>query len=169
MVCVLCASPGTIADAKTKLFHNRIGYEPVILALHALEDLFYEICVGHSLCHAISLTPFRNCGFQTAPLPARMSSTVATYSAECAALPPGTLTISPEIAATFHIGLISDKNCGGKDELSNLRTLCSTCNQGAKNITTEKPSAIWLLSQVRRAGQEEQRAVLDWLLKKFKE
>lgn len=71
--------------------------------------------------------------------------------------------------ATFHIGLTSGKNLGGKDELSNLRTLCSTCNQGAKNITSEKPSSIWLLSQVRRAGQEEQRAVLNWLVKKFKE
>jgi hypothetical protein len=70
--------------------------------------------------------------------------------------------------ATFHVELASDKICCSSDELSNLRTLCSTCNQGAKNITTEKPSAIWLLSQVRRAGQEEQRAVLDWLLKKFK-
>jgi hypothetical protein len=71
--------------------------------------------------------------------------------------------------ATFRVGLISDENCGSMDELSNLRTLCSTCNQGAKNVTTEKPSAIWLLSQVRRAGQEEQRTVLKWLLKKFKE
>jgi 5-methylcytosine-specific restriction endonuclease McrA len=71
--------------------------------------------------------------------------------------------------ATFHVGLDPHKSLGGKDELSNFRTLCSTCNQGAKNITAEKPSAIWLLSQVRRAGQEEQRAVLEWLNKKFKE
>jgi 5-methylcytosine-specific restriction endonuclease McrA len=69
----------------------------------------------------------------------------------------------------LHIGHIVDKSIGGKDELSNLRTLCSTCNQGAKNITSIKPPAIWLLSQIRRAGQEEQRAVLDWLLTKFKE
>lgn len=67
----------------------------------------------------------------------------------------------------LHIGHIKDKSLGGKDELSNLRALCSTCNQGAKNITAEKPSAIWLLSQVRRAGIEEQRSVLLWLLKKF--
>jgi len=67
----------------------------------------------------------------------------------------------------LHIGHIVDKNLGGKDELSNLRTLCSTCNQGAKNITGEKPTTIWLLSQVRRAGQDEQRAVLASLLKKF--
>ncbi len=69
----------------------------------------------------------------------------------------------------LHIGHIVDKSIGGKDELSNLRTHCSTCNQGAKNITSVKPPAIWLLSQIRRAGQDEQRAVLEWLLKKFKE
>jgi 5-methylcytosine-specific restriction endonuclease McrA len=32
----------------------------------------------------------------------------------------------------LHIGDIVDKSHGGKDELSNLRSLCSTCNQGAK-------------------------------------
>lgn len=67
----------------------------------------------------------------------------------------------------LHIGHIKDKNLGGKDELSNLRTLCSTCNQGAKNITAEKPSTIWLLSQIRRAGKDEQLAVLKWLKQKF--
>jgi hypothetical protein len=48
----------------------------------------------------------------------------------------------------LHVGHIVDKNLGGKDELSNLRTLCSTCNQGAKNITAEKPSTVWLLSRL---------------------
>jgi len=67
----------------------------------------------------------------------------------------------------LQIGHIKDKSLGGKDELSNLRALCSTCNQGAKSITSEKPTAIWLLSQVRRGGQDEQQAVFEWLRKKF--
>jgi 5-methylcytosine-specific restriction endonuclease McrA len=69
--------------------------------------------------------------------------------------------------ARLQIGHIKAKRFGGKDELSNLRTVCSTCNQGAKHVTAEKPSRIWLLSQVRRAGQDEQRAVFESLRKKF--
>jgi 5-methylcytosine-specific restriction endonuclease McrA len=67
----------------------------------------------------------------------------------------------------LHIGHIKDKSLGGKDELSNLRALCSTCNQGAKNITAEKPGRVWLLSQVRRASQDDQLAVFEWLRRKF--
>jgi 5-methylcytosine-specific restriction endonuclease McrA len=82
-------------------------------------------------------------------------------------LTPGDIDPDTGRKVRLHIGHIRDKSLGGKDELSNLRALCSTCNQGAKNITGEKPTAIWLLSQVRRAGQDEQRVVFDWLLKKF--
>jgi hypothetical protein len=67
----------------------------------------------------------------------------------------------------LHAGHIVDKNLGGKDELTNLRALCSTCNQGAKNITSEKPTGLWLLSQIRRAGRDEQQIVFDWLRTKF--
>lgn len=67
----------------------------------------------------------------------------------------------------LHIGHIVDKSLGGTDEPSNLRTLCSTCNQGAKNVTAEKPQRIWLLSQIRRANIDDQRAVYEWLATKF--
>jgi len=89
------------------------------------------------------------------------------FTCQMCGLCPGEIDPDTGRKVHLHIGHIVDRNLGGKDELSNLRALCSTCNQGAKNITSEKPSSVWLLSQVRRAGQEEQRAVLDYLLRKF--
>lgn len=80
---------------------------------------------------------------------------------------PGDIDDVTGVKVRFNIEYIVDKSLGGKEDLSNLRTLCSTCNQGAKNITAEKPTVLWLLSQVRRAGQDEQLAVLQWLRKKF--
>ena len=89
------------------------------------------------------------------------------FTCQMCGLTPGEIDPGTGRKVRLHVGHIVDKIHGGKDELSNLRTLCSTCNQGAKNITPEKPSTIWLLSQVRRAGIEEQRAVYQWLSKKF--
>lgn len=89
------------------------------------------------------------------------------FTCQMCGLTPGDIDPATGRKVRLHIGHIKDKSLGGKDELSNLRTLCSTCNQGAKNITGEKPTGIWLLSQVRRAGQDEQQAVLEWLRKKF--
>ena len=67
----------------------------------------------------------------------------------------------------LHIGHIEHVDLGGTNELSNLRALCTTCNRGAKEIKTERPSAIWLLSQIRRARLDTQRVVFVRLLKKF--
>lgn len=67
----------------------------------------------------------------------------------------------------LHIGHVVDKSLGGKDEVSNLRTLCSTCNEGAKNLTAEKPSLAWLKGRIRSATQADQKAVLAWLKTKF--
>jgi 5-methylcytosine-specific restriction endonuclease McrA len=89
------------------------------------------------------------------------------FTCQMCGIAPGDIDPATGRPVRLHLGHIKDRSLGGKDELSNLRILCSTCNQGAKNITVEKPTTIWLLSQVRRAGQEEQMAVLRWLRKKF--
>ena len=69
--------------------------------------------------------------------------------------------------ARMHIGHIQDRDHGGSDEPSNLRVLCSTCNQGAKNLVQEPPGSTWLIAQVRRAPLDYQRDVYEWLKRKF--
>lgn len=65
------------------------------------------------------------------------------------------------------MGHIVDKSKGGDDSPANLRAVCTNCNQGLQNTAPPKPDRIHLLSQIRRATITDQRAVLDWLLKKF--
>ncbi len=67
----------------------------------------------------------------------------------------------------LHIGHIVDKSQGGTDDPLNLRALCSICNEGASNLTLERPSAQKLLIQVRRARGSDQIEVLKWLINKY--
>jgi len=104
------------------------------------------------------------------PISARLRAEVLDrngFTCQMCGLCPGDIDPSTGRKVRLHIGHIKDKSLGGKDELSNLRSLCSTCNQGAKNITSEKPTPIWLLAQIRRAGIDDQKAVFEWLQKKF--
>ncbi|MDR1689668.1 MAG: HNH endonuclease [Clostridiales bacterium] len=67
----------------------------------------------------------------------------------------------------LHIGHVIDKSMGGTDDPSNLRALCSICNEGAANLTLDRPSHEKLLIQVRRATGADQLKLLEWLIKKF--
>jgi 5-methylcytosine-specific restriction endonuclease McrA len=69
----------------------------------------------------------------------------------------------------LHIGHIIDKSMGGKDEPSNLRAICSVCNEGASNLTLNRPQAIKLIAQVRRAPTPDQIDILKWVILKFPE
>lgn len=65
------------------------------------------------------------------------------------------------------MGHIIDKSKGGPDVPSNLRAVCTNCNEGLQNTALPKPDRIHLLALMRRANIDDQRAVLEWLLKKF--
>ena len=67
----------------------------------------------------------------------------------------------------LHIGHIIDKSMGGTEDPANLRALCSVCNEGASNLTLDRPSYEKLLIQIRRATSADQLKALEWLIRKF--
>lgn len=73
----------------------------------------------------------------------------------------------PSRKTRLHIGHIVDKSHGGADEPGNLRAVCSICNEGAANLTLDRPSATKLLAQIRRATAGDQLEILQWLVRKF--
>ncbi len=84
----------------------------------------------------------------------------------CAAGDPDPYNSNRTIRLT--IGHIVDKSKGGEDIPSNLRAVCSNCNEGLQNAAPIKPDRLQLLAQIRRATLDDQKIVLEWLLRKFK-
>src|SRR3990167_2219407 len=66
------------------------------------------------------------------------------------------------------MGHIIDKSKGGLDISSNLKAICTNCNEGLQNASLPKPDTVQLLAQVRRGTIESQLVVRDWLVKKYK-
>jgi HNH endonuclease len=73
----------------------------------------------------------------------------------------------PSRKTRLHLGHIIDKSAGGSDEPTNLKAICSVCNEGAANITLQRPDLTKLMVQVRRATAADQKALLQWLRSKF--
>jgi HNH endonuclease len=73
----------------------------------------------------------------------------------------------PTRKTRLHIGHIIDKSKGGIDEPSNLRAICSVCNEGAQNAMLIRPDLKQLLIQIRRATSADQLETLKWLITKF--
>lgn len=67
----------------------------------------------------------------------------------------------------LRVSPVLNRQEGGSDELSNLRALCSVCNEGAQNISPKRPEWVDLLVQLRRAPALDQVEALKWLMKKF--
>jgi HNH endonuclease len=73
----------------------------------------------------------------------------------------------PSRKTRLHLGHIIDKSMGGTDDPSNLRAVCSVCNEGASNITPDRPTAIKLKAQIRKARGDDQIELLKFLIGKF--
>lgn len=73
----------------------------------------------------------------------------------------------PSRRTRLHIGHVIDKSLGGSDDPGNLKAICSICNEGARNLTLDRPTSEKLLVQIRRAKADDQLTVLKWLAKKF--
>ena len=73
----------------------------------------------------------------------------------------------PTRKTRLHIGHVIDKSMGGSDEAGNLKAICPIYNEGAANITLQRPDLNKLLVQVRRATAADQRELLKWLKTKF--
>ncbi len=73
----------------------------------------------------------------------------------------------PSRKTRLHMGHIIDKSMGGTDDPNNLRAICSVCNEGASNITPDRPSLLKLKALIRKARSDDQLAVLQMLIEKF--
>ncbi|GAB4404357.1 MAG: hypothetical protein OHK0048_23850 [Rhodoferax sp.] len=85
----------------------------------------------------------------------------------CAAVAGEPHPYDPSRKTRLHIGHIIDKSKGGTDDPSNLRAICSVCNEGAQNMTQMRPDLKQLLIQIRRATSSDQLEALRWLVGKF--
>ena len=86
---------------------------------------------------------------------------------QCGAVAGEPHPYDPTRKTRLQIGHVIDKSQGGTDDPGNLRALCSVCNEGAANLTLDRPSLHKLLVQVRRATAGDQKALLHWLKGKF--
>lgn len=73
----------------------------------------------------------------------------------------------PSRKTRLHLGHIIDKTMGGSDDPSNLRAVCSVCNEGASNITPDRPTVMKLKAQVRKARGDDQLELLKFLVVKY--
>ena len=67
----------------------------------------------------------------------------------------------------IQIGRILAKSLGGGNDVSNLRAICSVCEEGLRNLALDRPSVRKILIQVRCATGVDQVEVLRWLVRKF--
>lgn len=87
----------------------------------------------------------------------------------CGAVAGESHPYDPSRKTRLHVDHILPISHGGRDEMTNLRAICSVCNEGIQNIAPIRSSLRELIVQVRRAKRDDQIEVLKWLIAKYRE
>lgn len=107
--------------------------------------------------------------FQRSGMSQRVRAEVLTRDGyTCQMCGAGAGEVDPETGrkVRLHVKRITAADAGD-DEASDFRTLCSTCNQGAKNIDFAFATEIAIKADIRRATPAAQRAIYEWLKETF--
>ena len=76
---------------------------------------------------------------------------------------------NPQRKVRLHVDHIIPLTQGGTDDDDNLRTLCSSCNQGRSNVSMPSEGAVNLLKRIRKEPRSVQREIYESLRRKFDE
>lgn len=85
----------------------------------------------------------------------------------CGAGPSDTDPFNRNRKVRLHVDHIVPLSHGGGNDKSNLRVLCSTCNQGRANIQTPSETARNILARIRRCSRSIQLEVFEALKRSF--
>ena len=86
----------------------------------------------------------------------------------CGAGPGDPDPFNPNRTVRLHVDHIKPISQGGSDKKSNLRVLCSACNQGRANIQPPCDTALNILAKIRKLSRSEQREIFEALKRKFR-
>jgi hypothetical protein len=85
----------------------------------------------------------------------------------CGAGPGDSDPFNPNRKVRLHIDHIKPLSQGGTNDKSNLRVVCSACNQGRSNIQIPSETVLNVLARIRRLSKASQREIFEKLKKKF--
>lgn len=88
---------------------------------------------------------------------------------QCGAGPGDPDIYNPGRTVRMHIDHIVPVTQGGTNDPSNLRTLCSMCNQGRSNISMPSEGAKNIIARIRKEPANVQREIYEMLSRKFGE
>jgi hypothetical protein len=85
----------------------------------------------------------------------------------CGAGPGDQDPFNPNRKVRLHVDHVKPISQGGTDDKTNLRVLCSACNQGRSNVQAPSDTALNILAKIRKLPRTEQQEIFEFLKRMF--